>query len=368
MLRGSYRADEVSFLLTDLSGHALELSLDERERAIQGGRNYAEMLPIEYAPSAEYLELFDALLQQFSREIAGHVGVVTEMALAARAGRPVLVSLARAGTPVGILMRRWAQFSQKVDLVHYSISIVRGRGIDTAALDHIVARHDPRDILFVDGWTGKGAITAELAAALDGYAAAGGPRLAADLAVIADPGHCATLFGTREDLLVPSACLNSTVCGLVSRTVLNGLIKPGMFHGAKVYSELAGADRSAQFLDAVSDQFPPVAGEVAERWLAAYAADRSVTFAGRQVVSRIQAEFGLSSQHLVKPGAGEATRVLLRRLPWLVLVRPDRRDMLEHLLLLAKERGVEVVDYPDMPYSCVGLVKPQARAGAEAGV
>jgi PELOTA RNA binding domain len=82
------------------------------------------------------------------------------------------------------------------------------------------------------------------------------------------------------------------------------------------------------------------------------------------VVSRLQAEFGLPSQHLIKPGAGEATRVLLRRLPWLVLVRPDCRDMLDHLLLLAKERGVEVVDYPDMPYSCVGLVRPQAGAWA----
>ena len=166
MLTSSYRADEVSFLLTDLSGHALELGLQERERAIQRGRNYAEMLPIEYAPSAEYLALFDALLEQFAGQVARHVGVVTEMALAARGGRPVLVSLARAGTPVGILMRRWARFSRKVELPHYSISIVRGRGIDTVALDHIVARHDPRDVLFVDGWTGKGAITAELSAAL----------------------------------------------------------------------------------------------------------------------------------------------------------------------------------------------------------
>jgi hypothetical protein len=80
------------------------------------------------------------------------------------------------------------------------------------------------------------------------------------------------------------------------------------------------------------------------------------------VIARVQAEFGLHSQHLIKPGAGEATRVLLRRLPWLMLVRPDCRDELEHLLLLAKERDVEVVDYPDMPYSCIGLVRPQ-RAG-----
>jgi Phosphoribosyl transferase (PRTase)/PELOTA RNA binding domain len=361
VLHSSYRPDEVSFLLTDLSGHALELSLHERERAIAAGRNYAEMLPIEFAPSAEYLALFDALLEQFAAEIAEHVGVVTEMALAARHGRPVLVSLARAGTPIGILMRRWARFSRGAALPHYSISIVRGRGIDSVALDYIIARHDPADVLFVDGWTGKGAIATELSEALARYAASGGPALAPDIAVLADPGGCSTLFGTREDLLVPSACLNSTVCGLVSRTVLNdGLIGPGMFHGAKVYSELAGGDRSAQFLDAIGAQFTGVADAVATRWPAAYAADRSVTFAGLRTVRRVQAEFGLPSQHLVKPGAGEATRVLLRRLPWRVLVRPDCRGKLAHLLLLAAERGVRVVDYPDMPYSCIGLVSPLA--------
>jgi hypothetical protein len=360
VLRSSYPADEVSFLLTDLSGHSLELGLHEREQAIAAGRNYAEMLPIEFAPSAEYLALFDALLGQFAGEIAEHIGVVTEMALAARHGRPVLVSLARAGTPVGILMRRWALFSRGVELPHYSVSIVRGRGIDSVALDHVVARHDPADVLFVDGWTGKGAIAAELAEALARYAASGGSSLAGDIAVIADPGGCSTLFGTREDILVPSACLNSTVCGLVSRTVLNELIGPGMFHGAKVYRELADADRSARFLDAISAEFADVADAVAARWPAAYAADRSVSFAGLRTVRRVQAEFSLPSQHLVKPGAGEATRVLLRRLPWQVLVRPDCRGRLAHLLMLADERGVPVVDYPDMPYSCIGLVSPLA--------
>jgi hypothetical protein len=361
MLRTSYQPAEVSFLLTDLTGHALELDLRERERAIAGGRNYAEMLPIEYSPTAQYLALFDTLLDQFAGQIAEHVGVVTEMALAARNGRPVLVSLARAGTPIGILMRRWALRTGKGDLPHYSISIVRDRGIDEVALAHITARHDPADILFVDGWTGKGAIAAELTAALDGYAAAGGPALSAELAVVADPGHCSTLFGTRQDILIPSACLNSTVCGLVSRTVLNDdLIAPGMFHGAKVYRELAEEDRSARFLDAISDQFANVGQAVADRWPAAYAADRAVTFAGLRTVERVQAEFGLPSQHLVKPGVGEATRVLLRRLPWQLLVRPDSRGMLGHLLQLAAERDVPVVDYPDMPYSCIGLVSPNA--------
>src|SRR5215470_14082078 len=152
------------------------------------------MLPVEFAPSEQYLALFDTLVEQHAAEVAEHVGVVTEMALAARHGHPVLVSLARAGTPVGILMRRWALFSRGIELTHYSVSIVRGRGVDTAALDHIVARHEARDVLFVDGWTGKGAIAAELAEALAAYAAAGGPSLPAELAVIADPGYCSSLF------------------------------------------------------------------------------------------------------------------------------------------------------------------------------
>lgn len=363
MLSTSYQPDEVSFLLTDLSVHALELDLDLREKAVQGGRNYAEMLPVEYLPRAGYLALFDGLLARSAAEIAEYAGVVAEMTMAARAGHPVLVSLARAGTPVGILMRRWIQAAHGIGVPHYSLSIVRGRGIDTVALDYIVARHDPADIVFVDGWTGKGAIVTELAGALAAYAEGDGPQLPCDLAVIADPGGCATMFGTREDVLLPSACLNSTVCGLVSRTVLNELIGPATFHGAKVYWKLAAADRSAAFLDAISDRFADVADRVAARWPAELTADRSVTFAGLATVRRVQADFGLDNWHLVKPGAGEATRVLLRRLPWKMLIRPDRRDALRHLLVLAEDRGVHVVDYPTAPYSAIGLIRPVPGAG-----
>ena len=41
------------------------------------------------------------------------------------------------------------------------------------------------------------------------------------MAVLADPGYCTSIYGTREDFLIPSACLNATVSGLISRTVLN---------------------------------------------------------------------------------------------------------------------------------------------------
>ena len=362
LVRSSYDPAEVSFLLTDLSHHDLELDVAEREQAVQAGRNYAEMLPVEFAPGPHYLELFEAGLAAQAAALAEHVGVVTEQVLAARGPGAVLVSLARAGTPVGILMRRWAQHSHGLDLAHYSVSIVRGVGIDHAALELIAARHDPAQVVFVDGWTGKGAIVRELQQALADHPGATFP---ADLAVLADPGACATFFGTREDVLIPSACLNSTVCGLVSRTVYSpALIPPGTFHGAKVYNELADQDRSGHFLDSVSRHFPAVSAAVAARWPVAYAADRTVTFRGLEEVARIQREFGLPSWHLVKPGVGETTRVLLRRLPWQILVHPDRRAGLAHVLDLAAQRGVPVVDYDQMSYACVGLIKPLEAADA----
>ncbi|MDQ1496638.1 MAG: hypothetical protein QOG69_3121 [Actinomycetota bacterium] len=366
MLTGSYSPREVTFLLTDLSSVPLEVDLATRERQIQAGRNYAEMLPIEYEPTPAYLELFDTLLAESAHEVAENVGVLTEKMLAARDGDPVIVSLARAGTPIGILVRRWAEFAHGVSPEHYSISIVRGRGIDTVALDHVVARHGAAPIVFLDGWTGKGAIVTELMDALAAYELGGGPSLPRDLAAVADPAGCATLFGTRTDILIPSACLNSTVSGLVSRTVLNDkLIKPGMFHGAKVYRELTSSDRSAQFLDAISNEFAAVAGRVRTRVACEQNSEADVDWRGLTTVRRIQAEFGLGNWHLVKPGIGETTRVLLRRQPWQVLVQPARRDALRHVLLLAAEKGVPVVDYPDMPYSCIGLVQPTGQESAE---
>ncbi len=354
---GSYAADEVGWLLTDLSDIELEAPTEEREEAVQsGGAHYAESLPIEYQPGAEYQQLFATALAESAARLAHAVGVVTELVLDRRGPGTVLASLARAGTPVGILMRRWAQFAHGLDVPHYAVSIVRGRGIDEQALRHLAAHHDPAAVMFVDGWTGKGAIARELAAALDGT------PFGSDLAVLADTGSCVDLYGTRADYLIPSACLNSTVSGLVSRTVLNDrILAPGRFHGAKFYKDLAPADVSGAFLDAVSARFADVAADVRRDWPALRAADRTPTWAGWAEVERISAAYGVGSVNLVKPGVGETTRVLLRRVPWRVLVRPDASAELGHVLLLAEQRGVPVEEVPDLGYSCVGLIHPLHR-------
>ena len=368
---GSYAPDEVGWLLTDLSAVALEAPTEEREEAVQsGGRHYAESLPIEYVPSPAYTEAFEIALRSSADAVAQAVGVVAELIRDARGDHPVLVSLARAGTPVGILLRRWWKASYGIEVDHYAVSIVRGKGIDQTAMRWLAERYDPERIMFVDGWTGKGAIVRELAAALDAHAAATGQRFSADLAVLADPGGCVTTFGTREDVLIPSACLNSTVSGLISRTVLNDrLLSPGSFHGAKFYRELAAADVSGAFLDAISDRFDAVRPAVAAEADRLQAMDRAPTWAGWAAVEQICARYGIDEPTLVKPGIGESTRVLLRRVPWRILVRAaddgqSRDEGLRHVLLLARDRGVPIEAVPGLPYRCVGLIHPKFTRGA----
>ncbi|MCX5233711.1 phosphoribosyltransferase [Streptomyces prunicolor] len=363
----SYAPEEVGWLLQDLSDVTLEAPTEEREEAIQsGGAHYAESLPVEYQPSEQYQQLFHTALDEAAGRLALAVGAVTELVLAERSPHPVLVSLARAGTPVGVLMRRWAQYRHGLELPHYAVSIVRGRGIDANALRYLAAHHDPADVVFVDGWTGKGAITRELTDAVREFEESDGiTGFDPEIAVLADPGSCVQTYGTREDFLIPSACLNSTVSGLISRTVLRSdLVGPHDFHGAKFYRELAGVDVSVDFLDAVAARFPEVTDAVATLSKELLAADRTPTWEGWAAVERISEEYGIHDVNLVKPGVGETTRVLLRRVPWKILARAGAGADLDHVRLLAEQRGVPVEEVAELPYTCVGLIHPKYTRGA----
>ncbi|MER5535145.1 phosphoribosyltransferase [Streptomyces mirabilis] len=363
----SYAPDEVGWLLQDLSDVTLEAPTEEREEAIQsGGAHYAESLPVEYQPSPQYQELFQTALGTSAARIAQAVGAVTELVLAERSPHPVLVSLARAGTPVGVLMRRWAKHRHGLDLPHYAVSIVRGRGIDANALRWLAAHHDPADVVFVDGWTGKGAITRELTEAIREFESAEGiTGFDPEIAVLADPGSCVRTYGTREDFLIPSACLNSTVSGLISRTVLRSdLVGEYDFHGAKFYRELAGSDVSVDFLDAVAAHFTDVADTAVAQAKELLATDRTPTWEGWAAVERISEEYEIHDVNLVKPGVGETTRVLLRRVPWKILARAGAGTDLDHVRLLAQQRGVPVEEVDELPYTCVGLIHPKYTRGA----
>ncbi|MFO1444718.1 cysteine protease StiP family protein [Bacillus sp. Bva_UNVM-123] len=355
---GSYDESDVIFLLKDLSGCALEGSIENRERKIQLGQHYSETLPIEYQPPTNYLQLFKDSLKEFKQKVALSIGTVAEQIYQSKGNNLVLVSLARAGTPIGILIKRYLSNCYHIDLPHYSISIIRDRGIDENAIHHILKTHPGKEIQFIDGWTGKGAISLELTKACKAFYEKYGIVLDDTLAVLADPGHCTSLYGTREDFLIPSACLNSTVSGLVSRTVLNAeLIGPHDFHGAKYYKELIEADVSNEYLDVITGEFFAIRDEACKEAEYLLKNHKIASFQGMKEVQKIAAEFDIDCTHYVKPGVGETTRVLLRRVPWKILMKDPKSRYVEHIIMLARERNVEVVHYPNMSYTCCGLIK-----------
>ena len=361
---GSYSAEDVIFLLKDIGPLIKEQGNEERERAMQSGQHYSEMLPIEYKPGQEYIDLFQQALKETSSRLALATAIVAETILEKRGRNVVLASLARAGTPIGVLIKRYIKHFYGINAPHYSISIIRDKGIDKNALVYILQRHSHYQLQFVDGWTGKGTITRELLHSVAVFERAYGlaeNTICKDLAVLADPGYCANIFGTRDDFLIPSACLNSTISGLVSRTVCrDDLVGPSDFHGVKFYQELADEDLSNYFVDSIARHFD-TAHTKAKSLLKEkpeIGVDSSPAWLGRQETKKIMAEFGVKNINLVKPGVGETTRVLLRRVPWKVLVKDITNPDIKHVLLLAQAKGVQVIEYPDMSYSCYGLIKP----------
>ena len=248
----TYQSQDVTILLKDITGLVTPLGTREREARIQSGVHYSEMLPLEYEPSPAYLAAYHDALERYAGITAEAVARAAEQIWESRGRQCALVSLARAGTPIGILIRRYLQGRYGADLPHYTISIIRGRGIDRNAMAYLLDRHAPGDIQFVDGWTGKGAIQRQLDAAMTDY-----PGVSPGLTVLSDPANVAAICGTHDDFLIASSCLNSTVSGLLSRTFLRGdIIGPGDFHGAAFYRELKDQDLTYQFIDTIQAPFP----------------------------------------------------------------------------------------------------------------
>lgn len=339
---------DVTLLLKDISGLVTPKPAAEREVLIQRGVHYCEMLPLEYVPSPAYIATYERALRLYAALNARAAAGVAEQIWAEKGHGAVLVSLARAGTPIGILLRRWLRARHGADVAHYSVSIIRGRGIDKNAMDFILARHAPQHIQFVDGWTGKGAIQRQLNEAMKDY-----PGVDPGLAVLSDPAGLARLRGTRDDLLIPSACLNATVSGLISRTFLRSdIIGPKDFHGAAFYRELLNEDRTYGFIDAIEAAFPREAPPPEPD---AGGGD------AMGVLEDIRRAYGIRDINLIKPGIGEATRVLLRRLPWKVLVHSLQDEAhLKHLYQLAEEKGVALEVRSLGPYRACGLIRELA--------
>lgn len=330
---GSYAPEDVTFLLKPVNLRPTTRA--EKERLIQSGRrHYSEMIGAEALPGAAYLALFhEAERRNRARLAADIASLAAHLAERAQGREVVLVSLARAGTPVGVLLARMLRHLGRA-ATHYSISIIRDRGVDLEALRHIAGRHDAADAIFVDGWTGKGAIAGELRRSLADRPFGFAPWLA----VVADPAGKADIAATADDYLIASGLLGSIVSGLVSRSILsNRAVGPGDFHACVTYPHLAHADLSRSFVDRVF-----VAAAKCRAVPIKHPASRraGLSAACAAMLREVMTRSGAADVNLVKPGIAEATRVFLRRVPERLFVR-DRHDPdVCHLLHLADAAGV----------------------------
>ena len=349
-MKSSYKPSDVTLLLKDISGLVTPLPTEEREHLIQKGIHYCEMLPLEYKPSEKYFEAYGIALNTYAKQTAQAVCQVSERIYKEKGTNVVIVSLARAGIPIGILIKHYLEEKYHISVPHYAISIIRGRGLDQNAINFILSKHAPSSIQFVDGWIGKGAIQNQLAEALISY-----PKISSQLAVLSDPANITDLCGTHEDILIPSSCLNCTVSGLVSRTFLrNDIIGKTDFHGAAYYKELKKEDVSYDFINAIQKHF-----DFSTTALPSFKGQK-----GTVEVAEIASYFSIKDHNFIKPGIGEATRVLLRRVPWKLLIREHSESdpLLSHLIQLAREKQVPITYYPLKNYKACGIIKQFADA------
>lgn len=315
------------------------VTVSEKEALIAQGISYGELLTEEGTPNAEQQRAFADALARNGAVLGKLIASLTAEVLREYRA-PVLVSLARAGTPIGYAMRRLARRWGR-DLPHHTLSIIRGVGIDTVALQRVRAAHPQSELVFVDGWTGKGSIYSTLSQSLP---AGVPPRLA----VLSDPAGVALHAATHSDLLLPHAALNATVCGLLSRTFYTNA---GELHAARTEEHLRDLDQTMDYLnalDALTTEYHPDFrfNDGTPKPQQPYS-----------VVLDLAAGLGVTDPHLVKPSVGEATRVFLRRAPaHLMLQQGDHPDT-RHLLYLAESKGVPVSLHPTLPYLAAALIK-----------
>ena len=372
---GSYLASDVTVLLDIVDKDAVaDVPVSQKEALIQSGqRHYSDMLTLENAPTAMHEQLYQQALAQGTTRTATDIAnlaytlhhifqqtVSTERPL-------ILVSLVRAGLPIGVLLQRAladADSSYALPSVHYGISIIRDRGLDTVALQMILDAHPESPIIFVDGWTGKGAIYQELARSLDAFSDPNHPNFAnifhqgenvIPLLTLADPAGVAWLAASEEDWLIPSGLLNSTVSGLISRSLYTE--PQSGLHRSVFYDNLVAVDHSLAFVEQIDSTRRALS--TSPQYLQTFEQPRYQT---ADLIDMLAAEYDISNRNRIKPTIAEATRAILRRDPErILLATADHPDtvLLRHLCS-ERDINITVLGAKILPYQAITLIKERS--------
>ncbi|MCG3884461.1 cysteine protease StiP family protein [Photobacterium leiognathi] len=331
---GSYSFNDVEFLLNPIEMKMTPV--EEKETLIQSGAaHYSDMLSQEPEPSEEHLFIFNKATETGAQRLANEVLMLAKALSKEYVNKPVvLVSLVRAGVPLGVLIHR-ALKDIGHESYHYGVSIIRDRGIDDKAMRVIEERHGTDSIVFVDGWTGKGAITRQLTESLaerKGYPAK------PNLVVLADPCGMAWLSASYEDWLIPFGILGAPVSGLVSRSVWSS----EDYHGCVLCNHLEAYDCSEQFADKIHELQNNCDVINNSPLICNNEMNEELQQLSTNVINFLKERYQVDKINRIKPGIAEATRAVLRRVPDHVLVRNKDDQDVQLLVMLAERKGIVV--------------------------
>ncbi len=346
MFHGSYMKDDVTFLLQEIELEETPLAL--KESMVKSGEfHYSELISPEYRPSRAYMQLFQEAMEKNLEKMTRHLLALADHIAGLQ--KPVIASLARAGTPVGVVLRRMLDRYHNIEATHYSFSIIKGRGVDENALAYMRNTHPDGSLVFVDGWMSKGSINREFKSAISDVNRRYNWHLDDALHVISDLSGSAEVAATHDDYLIPSSILNSTVSGLISRTIFNAQVsRAGGFHGCKFYSELTDIDLSLWYVDKVMEVAASLGGQPGCQVITG--GDLGLRQGLGKFITEYCSQNAVGNTEMLKIGIGEATRALLRRVPRAVIVKDEGLDELRHIILLSSERGVDVRIDPSLPF------------------
>lgn len=343
---GSYLPTDVNFLL-EIEDFK-EITILEKEELIQTGKkHYSDILTEEMNFPEEYLTLFNSIFVENINKISEDVIALSNYL--SILNKPVIISLARAGTPYGVLIKRCLNDYFNINAEHYSVSIIRDKGIDLVALDYLFNRHGIKaNYIFVDGWTGKGAIFNQLKLSLKAYA----QPLNFKFVVLSDIAGVADIAATRSDYIIPSCLINSTISGLISRTLINS--SPTKFHRAKFYEKFRTKDLSLTYVDKIQKYITQ--NEIYKHPNSIFLFDETYKLNYQNFITKIFEKYNVSNKNYIKPGLGETTRMLIRRNPDFIIINEKYLNLLDHILLLCKLKNVKTLINNHMPIPCLGVI------------
>lgn len=338
-MKSTLLSKDITVLLKDISGIARPEDMTTREESIKNGAKAYDMIPFEKNPSNEEMLFYEKALEISAKDTATAVEYMAETIFKKKGKDVVLVSLARGGIAAGILCKRYLDKKYCLKIPHYALTLIGTMGIDENALEFILKNHSLDKIQFIDGWTGKGAISRALTKALHKY-----KDISSELAVLADPANITGLCGTNEDILIASSCLNAPLAGLISRAVPY----KDSFFGAVFFENLIEYDRTYHFIDNIEKNFT----------YSNYKKEKNTKDRNGLIeVENIASKFGISDIHFIKPGICETMRALIRKKPDIILVKEAKNKYINFIVEVASKNKIALIEYPLEKYNTCSIYK-----------